>query len=178
MVCGWMLSAVVVAADMANPNPASPEAMVRTLASLVPAAVEGLIRDLVLSALASDAAAVDIADHAGCGLALSERSEELVAAGLAVARGDLILILRAGFAPLAGFGEDIVDVFERRAAPTLALLRAEPGGLFSRFVPGISPIVGVIGRRARLASNAASIAALARGAQKAATMRTRFRRVE
>lgn len=160
-----MLSAVIVASDGRVRVSASPEAMVRTLASLVPAAIEGLIRDVTLAATNGTAQAAEIADHAGCALALSAGPDSVLAAGLAAARGDLVLILRAGRAPEAGFIEEITDMFgvARTRAPAAAILRASPATLLQRLFPGLGAVEGLIVRKAAIAPGVSSLEQL-RGA--------------
>jgi hypothetical protein len=61
-----MLSAVVLATDLSRPRGASSEAVVRTLSALVPAAIEGIVRDVTLACAGDSAELRKIADHAGC----------------------------------------------------------------------------------------------------------------
>jgi len=98
-----MLSAVVLATDLSRPLGASSEAVVRTLSALVPAAIEGIVRDVTLASAGDIAELRKIADHAGCEIAEAADPAGAIAAGLASARGDLLLILRAGYAPQSGF---------------------------------------------------------------------------
>ena len=46
-----MISALVLADDASFPQPASADAVVRTLSALIPATIEGLIRDVAVTGL-------------------------------------------------------------------------------------------------------------------------------
>ena len=144
-----MLSAIVLAADSRH-KPASPEAMVRTLAALVPAAIEGLVRDVTLAGPAgSDLAA--IADHAGCEFTECTDPGQIVAQALKLARGPVVFLLRAGRAPEAGFIDEIGDFLARSdAGQRGALMRDRPETFWTRTMPVLSPVVGVIAARQRM----------------------------
>lgn len=174
-----MLSALIIAADARVPVSASPEAMARSLAALVPAAIRGLLRDVTLAALAGAAQADSIADHAGCGLAEAASPQAVLAAGLARARGERILLLRAGYAPEAGFVEELADQFDRDpgSAPRSAILHVRPETFLARLLPLLSPVEALIVRRADIGKNVDSLAGL-RGALIAPMrFRCRLRRV-
>jgi hypothetical protein len=98
---------------------------VRTLSALVPAAIEGIVRDVTLACAGDIAELRKIADHAGCEIAEAADPAGAIAAGLASARGDLLLILRAGYAPQSGFIEEIADMFQRATRPSRASSTAE-----------------------------------------------------
>jgi hypothetical protein len=172
-----MFSVVVVAADAAVPLSPSPEAVVRTLAALVPAVVAGVARDFTLAGLSGAPGLAEIADHAGCALALAERPEGVLAAGLAAARGEWLLALRAGFAPGPGFVDEAGDLLGG-AFSGVGLLRAEAETLVTRLAPDLATVHGVIVARSRMASGARDIAGLARGVKPARTLRSRLRRVD
>ena len=174
-----MLSALIIACDAHVPVSASPEAVARSLASLVPAAVEGLVRDVTLASLAGAAQAQAIADHAGCGLAEATAPGGVLQAGLAAARGDLIFMLRAGYAPQAGFLEELADLFDANAsrAPRSALLHCQAESFSARLFPGLAPVEALIVRRADIGKAIDSLAALRRALVSPARFRSRLRRV-
>ena len=173
-----MLSAVLLATDRSMPQSASSEAVVRSLAALVTAAIEGLVRDVTLACSGDSADLRKIADHAGCEIAEAADPAGVIAAGLASARGDMLLILRAGYAPQAGFIEEISDAFGRATRPNALRFRAVPTGLLTRLAPGFSPVGGLVAKRAALDAASPDLATLVRRAGAAPTARARLRRVD
>lgn len=174
-----MLSALVLASDSHVRVSASPEAMARTLAALVPAAVQGVIKDVTLASLLGADQALYIADHAGCALAEADTPEAVLKAGLALTRGDIILVLRAGYAPEAGFMEEVSDQFERSAirAPRSAFLRAVSETFLTRLLPALTHVEGVIVRRSDIARSITSLVDLRRQLVAPVAFRCRLRRV-
>ena len=157
-----MLSAVVIACDAAQPHPATPEAVVASLAALVPAVIAGLVGEASLVVMTGDAAMRDIADHAGCRLVEAVAAADVLAAGLAAARGPRLLVLRAGCIPGRGFVEELAD-FLRSGAEESALLRQTPMRGLARLLPWRAAIAGVIGTQSRLrAANRQSLQDLGR----------------
>ncbi len=173
-----MLSAIILACDRSAPQPASLEAVVRSLSSLVPATIEGLVRDVTLASAGDNEDLRKIADHAGCEIAMAADFADVIAAGLAAARGDLLLILRAGFAPQAGFIEEVSDCFQRATRPGALRFRAVPAGLLTRIAPGLAPVQGLVAKRAVLDPISPDLPTLVRRAGSAATARTRLRPVD
>ncbi|MDB5651578.1 MAG: uncharacterized protein JWL62_3098 [Hyphomicrobiales bacterium] len=173
-----MLSAIVLATDALTPLTAA-DAVVRTLSSLVPAAIEGLVRDVTLAGLMGGELP-HISDHAGCTLVESEDARSVLREAIAAARGPNIFIIRAGRAPEAGFIEEIADLLAARsAAERGALLRERPETLRARLFPGLAPSAGLVSTRDVLMQlGATSFASLARRAKPAVTLRARARRVD
>ena len=68
------------------------EALVRTLASLVGGAVEGMVREVIVCDAGSTDRTHDVADEAGCRYV----AEGGIAAGIAQAKGDWLLLLEPG----------------------------------------------------------------------------------
>ena len=170
-----MLSAIVLAG--AEPGTASPEAIVRTFASLVPAVVAGVVRDVTLVAPAGDARMTEIADHAGCAL-VEAAPGDFIANALAAARGDLVLLVLAGRAPDQGFAGEVFDLFDRSGdrAPRSALLRVEPDTFPRRLLPALCPAEALIARRGDLGGGVC-FGALRRKLIAPVTLRCRLRRV-
>ena len=144
-----MLSAIVLACDASQPHPARPEAVVASLAALVPAVIDGLVHEASLAVTAGDPTMREIADHAGCQLVEAVAAAEVLAAALAAARGPRVLVLRAGCVPDQGFGEDLAE-FLRAGPDDCALLRQTPSGRLARFLPWLAPVAGVAGARVRM----------------------------
>ncbi len=170
-----MLSAVVLTPDSSGPKSCPPEAVVRTLAALVPCLTAGVLRDVTLAGHDGLEYLASIADEAGCQLAQVRPGGNALQAGLALVRGGMTLVIPAGWAPEAGFAEEALDLLAHGAGAWL--FRAEPQGFLTRLAPGLSRIVAVIAPLPRLVGQAADIAALARSVTPAATLRTRLRRV-
>ena len=174
-----MLSAVIFAGAGPGRSFASPEAIVRTLASLVPAAIAGTVRDVTLAAMSGAPGARQIADHAGCELVEAATPGDVLRAAIAAARGDLLFVLLAGRAPEPGFDEEETALFDRASdrTPRAAELRAEPGAFLHRLIPAISPVEGLIARRRDMAAGAADFAGLRRALSAPVAMKCRLRRV-
>ena len=174
-----MLSAVVYSGECHVHASVLPEAIARSLAALVPGVIDGIIRDVTLCVARDTPQAHAIADHAGCNLVEAATAVEILAKGLAAARGERILVLEAGFAPEAGFLDEVGDLFDRTAssAPDAAIMRVQPETMMQRLVPAFAPVRAIIARRAALAPGAGDLAALLRGFAAPVPLRTRLRRV-
>jgi len=173
-----MLSAIVLAADRSLPQSASSEAVVRTLSALVTAAIEGLVRDVTLACGGQSLELRKIADHAGCEIAEAADPAGAIAAGLASARGDVLLVLRAGYAPQAGFIEEISDMFQRATRPNALRFRTVPDSFLTRLAPGFAPVQGLVAKRSVLDPKSPDFATLVSRAGAAPTARVRLRRVD
>lgn len=173
-----MLSAIVLAAD-ASQKPVSPDALVRTLAALVPAAIEGLVRDVTLAGLAG-AELAEIADHAGCEFTESADPSMILAHALKRARGPNVFLLRAGRAPEAGFIDEFSDFLARSDAGARgALMREKPETFWTRTLPALSAPAGLIASRQRMMdAGRGDLAALVRALRPQVTLRVRGRRVD
>lgn len=145
-----MLSALV----MISSQPVSgsfrplPETLVRTLASLVPATVEGVVRDLTLVAPAEVEAIDTVADHAGCEIARAGTAKDALLLGLSMARENNLFLLRCGRAPETGFAEELADLI--RDGVGAARMRERPGSLMTRLAPSLAPVCALLIPRARL----------------------------
>jgi len=171
-----MVSVIVMVLDEQQAA-ISAEGVVRTLASLVPAAVEGVVRDVTLAASAGRPGMRRIADHAGCELIESDDPVRVLGAALTAARNANVFILRAGRAPETGFTEELTDLLSTGAGA--AVMREAPRRLLTRVVPGLAPIAGLVARRDRLMiTQARAFHELVRHAGSPPAMRTRARLVE
>ena len=171
-----MLSAIVLAPSDADPAAGrAQEAIVRSLAALVGAAVADVVRDACIAG-PPGARLAAIADHAGCGLV--EETDVLARLEKAVraARGDRVFVLSAGYAPMSGFIDEMSD-WSLSATPPAMALRAEPDSLARRIFPALAPSVGIVAiRQDLLAAQAEAPATLVRKLR-ARTLVTRARRV-
>ncbi|MBX3524633.1 MAG: transposase [Rhodoblastus sp.] len=171
-----MLSVIVLAPSGADPVAGrAQEAIVRSLAALVGAAVADTVRDACIVG-PPDLDLARVADHAGC--ALVEEADAARGLGKAVrnARSDRIFVLAAGYAPLSGFIDEMSD-WALSASPLAAALRAEPASLAQRLFPTLAPCVGLVAGRGDIAGAAAEAPATLARKLRARTLLTRARRV-
>ncbi len=132
----------------------------RTLVALVPAAIEGVVRDVVLAASAATPDLARIADHAGCDFVVAD-ARELMPAALARLKEQRVFVLRAGRIPEHGFIGELADLMAY-GAERCALLRDAPHSMLTRIAPGLSPASALVAPRARLATCAADVRQVAR----------------
>lgn len=156
------------------------EALVRTLASLVRANVEGLLRDVAIAGPRGYGLDL-VADHAGCGLIEAGSEPEWLRQAIAAARGPELLLLRSGHAPDLGFIEEAGDFVSGRWGPPgirIARLHVAPAKLTERIFPRLAPLAGLIGPRDLcFDASGGTFETLARRVGKAAMLRSRARRV-
>ena len=117
-----------------------------TLAALVPAVADGLVRDLVLVSSAPNRFAEDVADASGCGILVTPgaRAAQL-AASAAVLRAPWILALEPGLVPAGGWMDEIADFMSdsgqaQRACAFTLVPRA--GGAYPIAERAFGPTVG------------------------------------
>ena len=121
----------------------------RTLSALVPATVEGVVRDVTLLQVGDAPALAGIADEAGCSVVQGRDFSAAFARGLAGARSPWIFVVRAGTVPSRLFGEEVARALEGNRAVEL---REQPDGFPARWFPSLAPVAGVILPRDRLAA--------------------------
>jgi hypothetical protein len=136
-----MFSALVLIQQGAK-GPPSSEAVVRTLSALVPAAIEGIVRDLVLASQSRNDDFARIADHAGCEY-VHASGAPLVASGLAALKERRVLVVRAGRIPEHGFTGELADLAAYRAQQCALLLDA-PNSFLTRVMPRLARPSGVV----------------------------------
>ena len=167
-----MLSGIVTISSTSVPAPFPAEVLLRGLAALVPAAVDGVLGDLCLAAPGGIAGLPDIAAQAGCRLAEENDCASAIAAAISRARYDTILVLAMGRAPAAGFHREIDE--RMRAGVQKLLMRDEPDGFLQRLFPPLAPVALVAGPRQSLrcpqAKPGRELAALARNLGPASTL--------
>ena len=176
-----MLTAIVLANPQEKQELArrAPEEAARTLAFLVSAAVQGLVRDAVL--IGEDSAALRyVADYAGCTLISEPDPAGALEAALAAARSEQVFLLRAGYAAEPPLIDEIRDFFEfgRGRDGVSGLVREMPGGIVRRILPGTSPLAGLVASRDRSrAANARGLTDMARRLRPAVTFKAGARRL-
>jgi hypothetical protein len=165
-----MYSALVLIEAGKNGVPSS-EAVVRTLAALVPAAIEGVVRDVALAVRQPSDDVVRIADHAGCALVTGEA--DLLRRSLDALKEPRLVVLRAGRVPERAFVGELADLAAYRASACALLLDA-PDGWLTRLAPGLSRPSGVVAPRSLLRPEADGVRGLARALPSPAILKARM----
>ncbi len=177
-----MLSVIFLCEAVEAPDGAlvAPEAIVRTLAALVGAAVRGLVRDVVLAG-PKQASLGFIADHAGCICVEAAREADYLRRALALVRAEDLLVLRPGHVPEAGFIDEVEDLLAEGTLRGGRRIYAAPASYWQRLIPALVPVVGLIATvqscRAVSDSGALSLETLVRATQARAALDCRARRV-
>jgi glycosyltransferase involved in cell wall biosynthesis len=140
------------------------EGLARTLASLVAAVVEGVVRDVVVCDLGSTDQTRYVAEHAGCHFL----AKGGISAGIAAAKGDWLLIVEPGARLMEGWTDPVVSHLNRSMMPArLSRARGDRLPFLAKVFSANRPLAQalLITRRqaASLAKNAGSAEALARG---------------
>jgi hypothetical protein len=176
-----MLTAIVLANPQEKHEVArrAPEGAARTLAFLVSAAVQGLVRDAVL--IGEDSAALRyVADYAGCTLVSEAEPASALAAALAAARSEHVFLLHAGYAAEAPLIDEIRDFLEygRGRDGVCGRVRETPGNLWQRVFPSGSPLAGLVAPRDKCrAAQAGNLVDMARRLRPAVTLKAGARRL-
>ena len=170
-----MLSAVVCLLPPPRGVPlARPaEQVVRSLSSLVPACVAGVLRDVMVAGPPGLDLQV-VADHAGCALVEAAAPAAALAAALARSGRRHVLVLRAGYA-VGDVIDELDDILQARDVVPRRL-RAVGEGFAQRLLPALAPVVGLLAptdlcRRRMPCDLGALIAAFARAPAFRATAR-------
>ncbi len=122
----------------------------RTLAALVPAAIEGVVRDVVLAAHEASPELTRIADHAGCEI-VTGAPATLARAAAARLKERRVFVLQAGLVPERGFIGELADLLAYRPDDA-AVLRLEPRSFLTRLAPALSPPGACVTTRDALAA--------------------------
>ncbi len=168
-----MLSTLVFSPPV-SPTGARPFGpLLRTLAALVPATIEGVVRDVTLLQIGVEGGVSTIADEAGCRFVEEEDFMAALARGVAAARSPWVFVVKAGAVPSRIFGEEAARALDEASGQDgVLLLRASPLG-WARWFPSLAPVVGIILPRARLAeTRCTSFAELVRRTRPARTLPT------
>lgn len=151
-----------------------PVLLSRTLASLVPGAVEGLVREVVVIGDAEGDIG-KVANHAGCAIVGSGGTADAIGR----ARGEWLLLVEAGIQFLPGWVDGVSDhIAEASPSAAAARFRLVRTGRFSLLgaLRREAPLgVGVLMRRVPVASGT-DIAALARSARARRVLNAEVRR--
>jgi hypothetical protein len=126
------------------------EALARSLAALVPAAVEGFVREVIVCDRGSTDHTQYVAEHAGCHFL----AQGGVAAGIRQAKAEWLLFLEPGARPAEGWTEEVAVHAARQTGPArFSRARADRAPLFARIFSAKRPLVDglVITKRQALA---------------------------
>jgi len=111
--------------------------LARTLASLVPGAVEGLVREVILCDRGSTDHTWKVADHAGC-IWLAETD---IAAGIGRAKGDWLLFMEPGARLSPGWTEPVLRHISEASGPArFTRTRASEERLVARIFAARRPL--------------------------------------
>lgn len=121
----------------------APEAVARSLAALVRAAMDGFVRDVAIVGPAGDKLA-ELADHAGCAFIEAAFARDGLPIAIGQMRAEVVLVLEGGYAPQNGFDDEAADLMLDSGAFRGALLRHAPNSLATRLAPALSQPVGVL----------------------------------
>ena len=159
---GTMITALFDVTDDTDDDAARPaERLAGSLASLVPAVIEGLVSDAIIRDVSRNDAIRDVADAAGARLIAGSPAE-----AIAAARGAWLLLLEPGARLAPGWGDPVRRFIESGVGETAHLSLVGQGfiaGLFTR--PRALRRGCLIARpaAAAIAGKAQSLEALARG---------------
>ncbi|HYA81671.1 MAG TPA: transposase [Methylocystis sp.] len=157
-----MLSLILTCFEPTLSEAKRQEGVVRSLASLVPFVVEGIVADAAL--IGPHGAGLEaIADEAGCALIEAAEAAQGLAAALARARFANVLLLSAGYAVQPGFGDAARELLAFGGFAQARVLRLEPNSVLTRLSPAFAEPVGVLAtKEALLSAGSASPGAIAR----------------
>jgi hypothetical protein len=140
------------------------EGLARTLASLIGAVVEGVVREVIVCDLGSTDQTRYVAEHAGCHFVAAGG----IQAGIGMAKADWLLFVEPGARMVEGWG-DAVAVHVNRSTSAAQLSRSRAARLpflarvFSANRPLAQGLLITKRQAASLAKHAGSAEALARG---------------
>jgi hypothetical protein len=113
------------------------EALARSLAALVPAAVEGFVREVIVCDRGSTDHTHYVAEHAGCHFL----AQGGVAAGIRQAKGEWLLLLEPGARPAEGWTEEVaVHAAHQTMAARFSRARADRAPFLARIFSTRRPL--------------------------------------
>ena len=163
-----MMSVLLLGFQPASRNALGPGEAVRALAALVPATVDGIVRDLCLAGPEHTGLA-QVADHAGCWFAQAETVRDAIEAGARLLKSPQVLVAHAGTIFDRAVMDEIEQVLPLLGEPraSACVVKAAERGLVARLVPALTPVAGLICYRdwlqTRRADSLAELAGQAKG---------------
>jgi glycosyltransferase involved in cell wall biosynthesis len=142
----------------------SEEALARTLASLIGAAVEGVVREVIVCDRGSTDNTHKVADQAGC----HYLAESGIAAGVRQAKGDWLLLIEPGARLVESWTEEVLEHAGRMTGPArFSRARADRAPFLARVFSARRALAEglVVSKKqaSALCKSAGSAEALARG---------------
>ncbi len=157
-----MLSTLVLLQASATGAPVAVSGLVRTLSSLVPGTIGGVVRDVTIVVGRIDAEVQRVADHAGCALVERDSFEAALQAAIAQARSPTLFVLRAGALVDRALLEEVALSFEAHDVAPAFILRQVPDGFVRRVLPDLAPAAGLIAKASAMDSSAKDFETLVR----------------
>jgi hypothetical protein len=140
-----MISTIVLSPSLRAGRPVerAPEAVARSLAALVRAAMDGFVRDVAIVGPPGEELS-ELADHAGCAFIEAASAQEGLPIAIGQMRAETLLVLEGGYAPQNGFADEAGDLLLAQEAFRGALLKLAPDSLATRLAPALSQPVGAL----------------------------------
>jgi hypothetical protein len=114
------------------------DALARTLASLVPAAVEGVVREVIVCDRGSTDRTRQVADYAGCAFI----ADGALPAGIRAARAEWLLLLQPGSRMADGWMQPVVEHMAAGGGPArFTRSRVSRLPVWARLFAGRKPLV-------------------------------------
>jgi hypothetical protein len=150
-----MISTIVLSPSLRAGRPVerATEAVARSLAALVRAAMDGFVRDAAIVGPPGEELA-ELADHAGCAFIEATSVQEGLPIAIGQMRAEVLLVLEGGYAPQNGFPDEAGDLLLEQEAFRGALLKLAPDSLATRLAPALSQPVGALVLRAAAVATA------------------------
>jgi hypothetical protein len=118
-----------------------------TLAALVPAVADGVVRDALLLSVRDSDFLRTVADASGCGL-VTAGAPDLLAQGARAARSPWVLAIEAGMVPGGLWMDDVADAVTTQQ-PSVFTLRPRRGPAQALRAAALNAAVSLFGRASR-----------------------------
>lgn len=140
-----MLSGIVTISSSCVRDPFPAQTLLRSLSTLVPGVVNGLLGDLTIACPRGAGGIGPVADHAGCVLTIGDTLTQAFTRALEPLRHDNVLVMDMRFAAPGGFHLELDELLQ--AGVPRMVMRAESRGLMRRLMPAWGQAAMCIGTR-------------------------------
>lgn len=170
-----MISVLLLGFDRTGREAAVAGEAVRTLASLVPAIVDGIVRDLCLAAPGNRGLS-EVADHAGCGFFPASTFGEAIRGGARQLRCPLVLVTACGAVIERAVIDELAALLPTLDGAAKAYaVKAAREDVLGRLFPVTAPAAALLAPRDWLeAAHAEGLSVLVRNAKPARVLRSRI----